>query len=94
LISWAPVAAAAGAPCQATFASLDAFRQAVPGMEARGKALPGYEGTVFRSPELHRFELARVPEGVQPLPVPTQVRKLLGWTDAGHLPGALGAPPR
>jgi hypothetical protein len=94
LISWAPVAAAAGAPCQATFASLDAFRQAVPGMEARGKALLGYEGTVFRSPELSRFELARVPEGVQPLPVPAQVRKLLGWTEAGHLPGALGAPPR
>jgi hypothetical protein len=35
-----------------------------------------------------------VPEGVQPLPVSAQVRKLLGWTEAGHLPGALGAPPR
>ena len=85
LVSWAPVP---GTPCQASFASLDAFRQAVPGVEARGRALPGYDGAVFRSPELRRFELARVPEGVEPLPVPTEVRKLLGWTEASHLPGA------
>jgi hypothetical protein len=86
LISWAPVP---GAACQTTFASLDAFRQAVPGVETKGRALPGYEGVVFRSPELRRFELARVPEGVQALPVPAEVRKLLGWKEASHLPGAL-----
>jgi hypothetical protein len=89
LISWAPMAGAAGTPCQTTFASLDAFRQGVPGVEARGRALPAHEGAVFRSPELRRFELARVPEGVQPLPVPADVRKLLGWRDASHVPGAL-----
>ncbi|MFG6487680.1 right-handed parallel beta-helix repeat-containing protein [Roseateles sp. BYS78W] len=87
LISWAPVP---GANCLATFASLDAFRQTVPGVEATGRSLPGYDGAVFSSPELRRFELARVPEGVQPLPVAPELRKLLGW-DATHLPGALPA---
>ncbi|WP_082532921.1 right-handed parallel beta-helix repeat-containing protein [Pelomonas sp. Root1237] len=87
LISWAPLPEAA---CQAHFASLDALRQAVPGAEARGRALPAYAGAVFRSPELRRFELARVPDGVQPLPIPAEVRKLLGW-EASHQPGALPA---
>lgn len=86
LVNWAPVP---GSPCQTQFASLDDFRQAVPGVEARGRALMGHEGAVFRSPELRRFELARVPEGVQPLPVAPEVRKLLGWTEASHLPGAV-----
>lgn len=86
LISWAPVAAS---PCQTSFASLDTFRQAVPGVEAKGKALLAYEGAVFRSPALSRYELARVPEGVEPLPVPAEVRKLLGWTEGSHVPGAL-----
>ncbi|WP_457326311.1 right-handed parallel beta-helix repeat-containing protein, partial [Roseateles sp. P5_E11] len=90
LVSWAP---AAGTDCQTQFASLDDFRQAVPGMEAKGRALLPYEGAVFRSPELRRFELARVPEGVQPLPVPGEIRKLLGW-EATHLPGALPASSR
>lgn len=86
LVNWAPVP---GSPCQTQFASLDDFRQAVPGVEARGRALMGHEGAVFRSPELRRFELARVPEGVQPLTVAPEVRKLLGWTEASHLPGAV-----
>lgn len=84
LVSWAPVA---GSNCQAAFATLDAFRQAVPGVEVRGRALPSPSGAVFRSPELRRFELAWVPEGVQPLPVPAALRSLLGWP-ATHLPGA------
>jgi parallel beta-helix repeat protein len=86
LFSWAPVP---GTACQTNFATLDAFRQAVPGVEAKGRALLGYEGAVFRSPELRRFELARAPEGVQPVPVPAEVRKLLGWADTTHMPGAL-----
>lgn len=85
LVSWAPLAAT---PCQASFATLDAFRAAVPGVERQGRALPAPAGAVFRSPELRRFELARVPEGVQPLPVPEPVRKLLGWQAPTHLPGA------
>ncbi len=85
LVNWAPLP---GTPCQASFATLDDFRKAVPGVEAKGRALVPYEGAVFRSPELRRFELARVPEGVVPLAVPPELRKLLGW-DATHPPGAL-----
>ena len=92
LVSWAPVAgASAGAACQTHFATLADFRAAVPGVEARGVARSIPAGAVFRSPELRRFELARVPDGVEPLPVPAGLRQLLGWPDARHLPGALGA---
>ncbi len=82
-----------GTDCQARFSSLDDFRKAVPGVEAKGRALLAYSGAAFRSPELRRFELARVPDGVQPLPVADEARKALGWTEARHLPGALGGPP-
>lgn len=91
LVSWAPTASTAGAACTAHYATLDAFRQAVPGVEAQGRALPAPDGAIFRSPELRRFELARVPEGVQPLPVPADVRQATGWTEATRLPGALPA---
>lgn len=85
LVSWAPVA---GTACQAQFATLDEFRQVVPGVEPRGRALPMPDGAVFRSPELRRFELAWMPEGVRPAPVAASLRQLLGWTAAEHLPGA------
>lgn len=85
LISWAPVP---GAACQANYVTLDDFRQAQPGLEGRGKAFAAPDGTVFRSPELRRYELAWVPDGVQPLPVDPALRKLLGWP-ATQLPGAL-----
>ena len=85
LVSWAPVA---GAGCQAQFASLEAFRRAVPGVEGQGVAQPAAVGAVFRSPELRRFELARVPDGVKPLPVGEVLRRLTGWTSPTHLPGA------
>jgi hypothetical protein len=88
LISWAPVP---GTPCQASYATLDEFRRAQPGLETRGRSLPTPAGAVFRSPELRRFELARLPEGVQPLPVDASLRKLLGWTEPTRLPGALPA---
>ncbi|XHS76564.1 right-handed parallel beta-helix repeat-containing protein [Burkholderiaceae bacterium UC74_6] len=91
LIKWAPVA---GDNCQTTFATLEDFRKAVPGVESQGRAELAVQGTIVRSPELRRFELARVPEGVQPLPVPEEARKALGWTEAKHLPGALPAPPQ
>ncbi|MDR7332492.1 right-handed parallel beta-helix repeat-containing protein [Roseateles asaccharophilus] len=90
LVSWAPVPGAAGATCQTTYASLDDFRQAQPGLEARGRSFAGHQGAVFSSPELRRFELSHVPDGVQPVPVPADLRKLLGWP-ATHLPGALPA---
>jgi parallel beta-helix repeat protein len=86
LVSWAPIAAA---DCQTRFASLEDFRKTVVGVEARGRAVTGIEGAILRSPELRRYELARLPEGVQPLPVAEEARKALGWQEAAHIPGAL-----
>jgi hypothetical protein len=86
LVSWAPVP---GAACQASYASLDEFRAAVPGVEARGRAVVAPAGAVFRSPELRRFEPAWLPEDVEPLPVAAELRALLGWKAPRHLPGAL-----
>ncbi|MFG6469041.1 right-handed parallel beta-helix repeat-containing protein [Roseateles sp. BYS87W] len=86
LVTWAPVP---GAACQATFADLAQLRQSVPGVESTGRDAVGVTGSIFRSPELRRFELARVPEGVKPIAVAEPLRKLLGWQDATHLPGAL-----
>jgi hypothetical protein len=60
-------------------------------VEAQGRALPAPAGAIFRSPELRRYELARVPKGVQPLPVPAEVRRVTGWTETTRLPGALPA---
>ncbi len=91
LISWAPVA---GENCQTTFATLEDFRKAVPGAEAQGRAELAVQGAILRSPELRRFELARVPEGLQPLPVAEEARKALGWSEAKHVPGALPPQPQ
>ncbi len=88
LVTWAPLNGLAGPGCQAGFATLEAWREAVPGVEGRGRALVPYDGAVFSSPELRRFELARVPDGVQPLAVPAALQRLLGWGRT-HLPGAL-----
>ena len=84
LITWSPVA---GKNCLASFTTLDAFRKAT-GLEARGVALSGYEGTLFRSVELRRFELAQRPSGLHDVAVAPEAAKVLGWTGASRLPGA------
>jgi len=90
LITWSPVA---GKNCLANFATLEAFRKAT-GLEARGVALPGYEGTLFRSVELRRFELAQRPQGLQDVVVAPEALKVLGWSGEAHLPGAFPTQAR
>jgi len=97
LVVWSPVA---GESCQVELSSLDELRKLQAGLEARGRALLGWAGALFRSPELSNYELA------QPLPgvpssddVPAEVAKLLGWPAAqtrtpGAFPFPTGAPPR
>ncbi|MES2581348.1 MAG: right-handed parallel beta-helix repeat-containing protein [Pseudomonadota bacterium] len=85
LISWGPVV---GPNCQTTFNTLADFRKAAPHLEARGQALLGFEGTVFRSTALHNFALARLPEGVRPVAVAAEALKPLGWKTPTHVPGA------
>jgi parallel beta-helix repeat protein len=84
LIAWSP---AANKDCRTNFATLDAFRKAT-GLEKQGVSLPDYEGTIFRSVELRRFDLAQRPQGIIEIPVAPEAAKLLGWTAATALPGA------
>lgn len=84
LVAWSPVA---GKNCLASFATLDAFRKAT-GHEKQGVSLPDYEGVVFRSVDLRRFELAQRPQGVDEVAVAPEAAKILGWTQATALPGA------
>jgi hypothetical protein len=85
LISWAPVE---GQSCQTRYESLADFRKAWPQLEHNGQALTGYEGAVFRSPDLRNYELARIPEGIQPVAVALEARALLGGSNAKRIPGA------
>ncbi len=92
LLVWSP---AEGESCQVELGSLDELRKLQPGLEARGRALVGWAGALFRSPELSNYELAKLPEGLQPVDdVPAEVARLLGWP-AGEqrTPGAFQLRP-
>ena len=87
LVTWSPVA---GDNCQVELGSLDELRKLQPGLEARGRAFTGWTGALFRSPELSNYQLAKLPDGLQPADdLPADVARLLGWP-AGELrtPGA------
>jgi parallel beta-helix repeat protein len=79
-ITWSPMPAD---NCVATFDTLDAFRDAVSGIEKHGVQFDATLRDVFQSPELKNFELARQldrPEGAPALP--DEVREVLGWSEA------------
>jgi hypothetical protein len=84
LIAWSP---SANKDCLANFATLDDFHKAT-GLEKQGVFLPDYEGAVFRSVELRRFDLAQRMEGIHEIPVAPEAAKVLGWTATAALPGA------
>ena len=83
LVTWSPVR---GKDCVAKYDSLDAFRRGA-GVESRGVALVPWEGNLFSSVDLRRFELARAPASVQQAALPEEARKVLGWSGEA-LPGA------
>ncbi|MDH5823628.1 right-handed parallel beta-helix repeat-containing protein [Luteimonas sp. RD2P54] len=87
LVTWSPVR---GRDCLAEFASLEDFRGAT-GAETRGRAWIPYEGAVFRSVELRRFELARPLPGMRAVPVAEEAGRVLGWSATSALPGAVQA---
>jgi hypothetical protein len=92
LLVWSPVA---GESCQVELASLEELRKLEPGLEARGRAFAGWAGALFRSPELANYELAKLPEGLQPADdVPAEVARLLGWPPGEpRTPGAFQLRP-
>jgi hypothetical protein len=65
--------------CTTPLNSLDDFRKLVTAVEVNGQQLNRTPRSVFKAPEISRFEL------LQPIPagatVPADVRKLLGWSE-------------
>ena len=89
LIVWSP---AATDTCLSPLSSLEEFRAAAAGIEAGGQYLDRAPLSIFRSPHLGRYELRRaLPGTVRPAPLPPEVRRLLGWSEAGGQ--ATGAYP-
>lgn len=74
LIVWSP---SEGENCTTTYATLDAFRQALPQYEAHGKSMTDSFGAVFRSPELQNLQpVQAIPSAVD---IPAPARELAGW---------------
>jgi hypothetical protein len=56
LVTWAPAAAE---NCLATASSLEEFRKLAPGMEASGQQFDRTPGSIFKGPDLGRYELLK-----------------------------------
>jgi hypothetical protein len=87
LIVWSP---AATESCVVRLGSLDEFRKLAPAFEAGGRQLDRTPRSIFKSPDLGRYEL-RQPLSATPLweILPADIRKLLGWSEVEALsPGA------
>jgi parallel beta-helix repeat protein len=79
LIVWAPT----GAPdCSATLGSLAAFRKLAPQFEARGRQFNRTPRSIFKSPDIDRYELRAALPAAAGATMPADVRKLLGWSEA------------
>jgi hypothetical protein len=75
LIVWSP---AATDSCSTPLGSLDEFRKLMPAFEAGGRQIERTPRSIFKGPDLGRYELLEaLPPGE---PLPDDVRKLLGWT--------------
>jgi hypothetical protein len=93
LISWSP---AEGPACTAQLASPADLTKLYSDFEAHSRAINGYSGAFFVSPELRNYDVAvTLPATVTGDPVPEAVRKAAGWQpDAARLPGAYPRRPR
>lgn len=87
LLVWSP---AATDSCVSTLGSLDEFRKLVPAFEATGRQLDRTPRSIFKGPDLGRYELLHPPPGTPGAEMlPADVRKLLGWSDEdARSPGA------
>jgi len=92
LIAWSPVATES---CISRFNSLDDFRKAAPAFEAGGRQLDQSPRSIFKGPDLGRYELRKPLAGTPPgAAMPADVRKLLGWSEEqSRTPGAYPVQP-
>ena len=85
LVVWSP---AATDSCLAETDSLEALRGRAPRFESSGRQIDSSPRSVFKGPDLGRYELLRGIPGTRPA-LPVDVRKLLGWSERESLsPGA------
>jgi hypothetical protein len=81
--------------CITTLASLDDFRKLEPAFETNGRQLDRTPRSVFKSPDLGRYELLQALPGTPAgETIPADVRKLLGWSEVeARSPGAYPLRP-
>jgi hypothetical protein len=77
LVTWSP---APTDSCLTSAASLDEFRALAPAFEAHGQSLDLSPRSVFKSPELGRYELQGPLPGTTRAVTPPDVLKVLGWS--------------
>ncbi len=77
LIAWSP---ANSDSCVSTFGSLDDFRKAAPAFEAHGQQLDRTMRSIFKGPDLGRYDLLQGFPGPRET-LPSDVRKLLNWSE-------------
>jgi len=88
LLVWSP-APAEGGSCQVELGSVEALQEMQPGFEAAGRYLSDYDGAIFSSPDLRNYDLAKPLPGPPPVDdLPADIRRLLGWGEGPHAPGA------
>jgi parallel beta-helix repeat protein len=87
LVVWSP---AATDSCVTTAGSLDEFRQLVPAFEGNGRQLDRTPRSVFKGPDVGRYELLQALPGTPGgETLPPDIRKLLGWSEEeARTPGA------
>ncbi|MGE5487185.1 MAG: right-handed parallel beta-helix repeat-containing protein [bacterium] len=77
LVVWSPAEADG---CAVRPTSLDEFRKQVPGFEAGGRQLDRTPRSIFKGPDVARFELREPLPGAGEISIPADVQKLLGWS--------------
>ena len=79
LIAWGPEINATNNSCSSSLNSLDEFRKLVPTFETSGKQLDLTSRSIFKGPDVGRYEpLQALPDGEM---IPADIRKLLGWSE-------------
>ena len=86
LIIWSP---AATESCAIPLGSLADFRKLMPAFEAGGHQIEATPRSIFKGPDLGRYELLHALPGGEPLPA--DIRKMLGWSEGEARP--VGAFP-
>jgi parallel beta-helix repeat protein len=85
LIAWSP---SASESCVSTFGSLAEFIKAAPAFDIHGLQLDRTLGSLFKSPDVGRYELLQAISGMRQA-LPADIRKILDWSELeAQSPGA------